>query len=491
MLPIEVFQQLTEEEKRKYHRETRKAEGLSDLLYFSKELMGSSDIEEGVHGELIKRLMGDSRKKLILLPRGSFKSSISTICWPIWRFLRNPDIRILVDSEVLENSQRFLNQMHTHLIKPSFQEMFGNLLDSKERITAREFTINTRVSKQLKEPTVYATGIGTVNVGMHYDLIIADDLHSEKNVGTKDQIDKVIAHYRLLLSLLEPNGQLVIIGTRWHFADLYDYILEEEAEGWDIYIEKAIRKDGSLFFPNRLTKEFLDEMRRAQSAYLFSCQYQNEPVSEETQAFRKEYFKYWGNEAEPYPSQDNSRILLNLYLIIDRAFSTKEAADYTGICVAGVSSSNNIYVLEAERKKCGLQALTDRVDQLMDKYGSSRFRKVCIETINFEETSQFFQERMRKSNKFYILERLVPQGKMSKEGRIREGLQARYANGSVFHRKRMIDLEDELMRFPNGTHDDLIDALAWLPMLMMAPADQAYEGDNFCTYEPSIFGRVN
>lgn len=189
MLTEEEFNNLSKDEKAEYLRRSKGVQGLEDLEYFCHNVLGYDDIDPEVHGELIKRLTNGSRKKLILLPRGSFKSSISTICWPIWSFLKNPDIRILIDSEVLENSQKFVNQIKTHLGNPEFKVTYGNLLDGRERLTAREFTVSSRENRKLKEPTVYATGIGTVNVGMHYDLIIADDLHSEKNVGTKEQID--------------------------------------------------------------------------------------------------------------------------------------------------------------------------------------------------------------------------------------------------------------------------------------------------------------
>jgi predicted phage terminase large subunit-like protein len=451
-----------------------------------KEILDYEDIEPGVHGEQMRRMGGPERRKLILWPRGTFKTTVITIGGAIQSILKMPNIRILLDSEVLDYTMKILGQVKRDLQKPKVVELFGNLVDSKRRENSREFTITTRTNLGLKEPTIYAAGIGTVQVGPHYDLIFADDLHSEKNVATRDQIDKVKSHYRLLLSLLEPNGILVIAGTRWHHLDLYSFILEEESvddPNWYVSVESAIRQDGSLFFPQRLTKEFLAEQRKSQGSYLFSVLYQNSPISPEDAIFKKQDIMYW--EGDSYPMAGNSRLPLNLYLTIDRAFSTRENADYTGCVLTGTSEDGNLYVLEAERKKCGVQELFDLVHRWVVRYGQDRVRKVAIESSNWEELEVYFKEQMRKSHFYFSLERILPDNQQSKERRIMTALQARYENHTIFHKKGvLLDLEDELLRFPKGTHDDLIDALAAVVPLMTMPGNAITERDDF-DYQPS------
>jgi len=96
---------------------------------------------------------------------------------------------------------------------------------------------------------------------------------------------------------------------------------------------------------------------------------------------------------------------------------------------------------------------------------------------------------MKKKNKFFILSRLVPTTGMSKAGRIESALQARYANHTIYHKKRLIDFEDELMRFPVGAHEDCIDAFSYIVQMMLAPSDPKLETDEL-EYEPSgMFGR--
>ena len=83
-------------------------------------------------------------------------------------------------------------------------------------------------SKILKESSIVASGIGANKTSQHFDIIIHDDMNSHKNSQTAEQRKKVIDHYRLNHSILEPNGTLVIIGTRYAADDLIGHILENE-----------------------------------------------------------------------------------------------------------------------------------------------------------------------------------------------------------------------------------------------------------------------
>ena len=120
---------------------------------------------------------------------------------------------------------------------------------------------------------------------MHFDLIIEDDLHSEKNVTNKEQIQQVINHRQLANSLLEPGHPKVTLGTRWDFQDAYNDILTRQRSSYNIMVRKAVEDDGSLFFPERLTQKFLDEQRRDQGASIYSMQYQNNPIDDATATY--------------------------------------------------------------------------------------------------------------------------------------------------------------------------------------------------------------
>jgi hypothetical protein len=62
-------------------RERERRLGLKDLFYFAKHILGHKDFDENLHGELARFTTGaeGKRKKLVLLPRGTFKSTAKSL----------------------------------------------------------------------------------------------------------------------------------------------------------------------------------------------------------------------------------------------------------------------------------------------------------------------------------------------------------------------------------------------------------------------------
>jgi hypothetical protein len=108
-----------------------------DLYFLCKYVLGYELMEEEVHGDLCKYvetlLPGhpedysppeiiegkglndsfDARKKnmLILMPRGTFKSSVVTIGFSLQIALNEPNARILIDSETQSKAKAFLSEV--------------------------------------------------------------------------------------------------------------------------------------------------------------------------------------------------------------------------------------------------------------------------------------------------------------------------------------------------------------------------------------------
>src|SRR5690606_4259817 len=143
-----------------------------------------------------------------------------------------------------------------------------------------------------KEPSISCSGIDRSINGMHFDLIIEDDLHSEKNVTNKEQIQQVIDHRSLANSLLDPGMPKITIGTRWDFQDAYNYVLTKQRDSYNIILSKAREDDCELLIPERITRSVLEKQKRGQGTYIWSCQYQNNPVEDETATVKHPYFRY-------------------------------------------------------------------------------------------------------------------------------------------------------------------------------------------------------
>jgi predicted phage terminase large subunit-like protein len=418
-------------------------------------------------------------KKLLMLPRGSFKSTIASIAYPIWLLWHNPSLRIMLDCETLANAKFYLSAIKDMIENNEMLKLIcvdddgGYILEPHKSIaggfTEDQVILKTRTKVGLKEPTLFCSGVDNARTGMHPDVIIMDDMVSERNVTTPAQIEKVKDHYRFSLSLLEPEGLQVVIGTRYHMADLYNDLITSGA--LDTMIRPAVEKDGTLFFPTRLTRAFLDGQRKEQGSYIFSSQYLLTPISDEDAVFKKAWIQYYTK----LPT------IVEKYMMIDLAISQKQTADYTVVMCVGLDKDKKIYVLEYDREH---YTPNQTIDSIFTMYLKHRdlVKGVGIETVAFQKAMIYFiKDEMRRRGIYMPLKELkADTDKIRRIG----ALQPLFENGDVFIKMEHVELENELLEFPFSRHDDVLDSVAYLPQLMRPgttntkPLTYAYDSVN-------------
>ncbi|MCK4513511.1 hypothetical protein KAW64_17305, partial [bacterium] len=90
------------------------------------------------------------------------------------------------------------------------------------------------------DPTMEAVGIGGAITGGHFDVIILDDVESKKRVkNSRIRRETKEWYEEVLLPMLEPDGLLLVIGTRKHRDDLYSFMMPEVA-GFEVIHDRAI-----------------------------------------------------------------------------------------------------------------------------------------------------------------------------------------------------------------------------------------------------------
>lgn len=193
------------------------------LYTYAKKICGYSELSPIAHAGTIEALECDTRRKLIVLPRGCFKSSLGSVAYPMWRLENNPNLRVMIDSELYSNSKNFLREIKAHYVSSNYTNLFGQ----------REFEIWNEGEIQFanrsavyKEPSIVCSGVGAQKTGQHYDLIIADDLSSPSNTKNPEVAETVINHFKYYQSILEPNGTIVVIATRYSELDVIQFILD-------------------------------------------------------------------------------------------------------------------------------------------------------------------------------------------------------------------------------------------------------------------------
>lgn len=201
--------------------------GKNSLYIFASRILGYKDMTLATHGPICEMLQSEGTRKMVCVPRSCFKSSLVSIAYPLWRLVNDPNLRILIDSELYRNSKAFLREIKQHIEGEKFKAIFGDIRG--DTWTESEIVISTR-TKILKEASISVGGIGTQKTGMHFDAVCFDDLNSENNTRNSEQAEKVIEHYRYAYSLLEPWGTVVIAGTRYASNDVLGHILQHECD---------------------------------------------------------------------------------------------------------------------------------------------------------------------------------------------------------------------------------------------------------------------
>lgn len=184
-----------------------------------------------------------------------------------------------------------------------------------------------------------------------------------------------------------------------------------------------------------------------------------ECISPESQKFKKAYFRYYDNP--PELSQ------MNIYTAVDLAISQKPNADYSAIVTVGVNAAGHWFVLDVEYGRYDPTTTMDAVFSAVQKW---RPLTVGIEAVAYQSALlHFLEKEMPARGIFFRVEPLKAEKK--KELRI-DTLQPRFAVGTVWFKSRAVwlaEIESELLSYPNGARDDVIDALAYVEQMSAKP----------------------
>lgn len=430
--------------------ETEKRLGLLDFDFFNEFILGCKNLAQ-VHHDLAYRFQNGPSKQLTLIPRGHLKSTIGTVGFSVWNIVVDPNIRIIIMNAKTENAEAFLSEIKGHFEgNEKLRRLYGDFVGKKWN--EGEIIVGTR-TKVIKEPTVLCTGVGASVVSKHFDLVIGDDVINETNTTTREQIQKVIDWWRLMQSCGDGDKtRWLLIGTRYHYDDLYGHIIAEKSDLYDIYIRK-VWEDGQLIYPEKFNDILIEEIRREQGSYIFSCQYLNEPVDDESAVFRKSWLKYYQDDDLEIAGRNMT------FITLDPAISQETAGDNSVFTINKVDQFNTWWIKFVSGKMTPRE-LIDKIFELDEMYKPAL---IGVEMAAFQKILRYnLEEEMGIRNHYLPIIELKPDARSKKE-RIR-GLQPRFEYGTILVEENTHEthkFEDEYLRFPKATHDDMLDSLAY------------------------------
>ena len=471
----------TEEQRQKWRQQCR-----SSLYFLCKAVLGFKDFNTSVHLPASLFVQNqDAKRKLFMLPRSFFKSYLATIGYPIWLLIQEYDPangfygseeRILIANATFENAAHFLGKIKSVFEKnTTFQWLFPELIPN--------FTDNSLVWNQTEaviarkndypEPTLTAAGVGAAVVSRHFTRIILDDLINEKHTVSPDLMRKAIDWYSYTEPLLveSQKNEILVIGTRWAFNDLYSHIEETEGEydpinnprGYAKHIRKAIENDKPIF-PERFDRKELARLRVKLHDYMYSCLYLNDPRQPGVNDFDVDWLCYYSFDDKGMINREDGKIVdpkdLDRFAIVDIASSIRKDADYSACVVFGISEWRDIYVLDVWHGRVTTKLLVEQFLKLA--------RRWHVRCLYYEDSAtqklieHSLHERIRETGQYVRIDSVKPGNQKSKEDRIR-AISRFFQAGRVHIRESFTHFKQEYMDFPLGKHDDILDCFGYLP----------------------------
>lgn len=443
----------------------------TDAVYLS-ELLGY-DLQEDVHTDLMGALKSPHDKRLILWPRGHFKTS-AVVVELVRRILNDPNIRILVMQATLKLTRGWVKEIRSHFdgtnSKSRLPELFPEFCWVGKKGDSLSFTSPARTRKHLKEATVTGASPRATQTGQHYTLMAFDDLVNTSNFRNVEMLDKLESEFYHFLPLLDPGGDVLVTGTRYSFADIYARIITKDRgiNEWAISIRGVYREDGSLLFAERLVKdgsrkvgftlELLASLKR-QDPEMFAPQYLNTAVATADQLFPPALLqRVTKSKQDPeYPSGAPS------LFVVDLANTSTAVADNTVISVGRADGRGRVWVEDVVGGQWSPFVIGTTIIAMYLKYRPVR--------ILFEKQAgaEFFVEFLRVLAKDKGVNLPLDYVKSSRQKDAKylrvAALESAFKTGRLLLLAGITDYpetSEEFEQFPRGRRDDRPDCIALL-----------------------------
>ena len=193
----------------------------------------------------IVQAIEDGGQQMILSPPRHGKTDLLTH-FAVWQICKNPNVRIMwvggnediaknavgAVLDTLENNE-LLNE---EFCGPGMK--FQPKVRSGKSWSSGQFTVGTRTVTGIKSPTMVAVGKGGKILSRDCDLIIADDIEDHGTTIQPSAREQTRQWWTTTLSSRkEEHTAIVVIGSRQHPEDLYNFLLENKE--FDTLVEEA------------------------------------------------------------------------------------------------------------------------------------------------------------------------------------------------------------------------------------------------------------
>lgn len=454
-----------------------------DLLEFIKYTM--PDYEANWHHRLVASIVQawilghDAAGKpaplrvILEMPPAHGKSQIVSRSAPAWIMAALPHIQPLAHPR-----PKVIAVSHTQDLANEMSEDVLQVLRSDECRSLFGQTVPDRANKEkwrtLQGGHYRCAGIGGPIAGKHMDFGIIDDpIKNPEEAFSQTMREKVWQWYtRVFRQRRIGKARMLLTTTRWHEDDLAARILKREPGKWHRVSIPAIaeqagtyRKRGEALWPQRYDLEFLLEEKEL-NPHAFNALYQQRPVAEGGGMIKRKWLttRWTGNPhgmiETPHGWHDTRN--LRKFLTVDLAASMKQTGDYTVIGTFAILPDGYLALLDLIRERLEGPDILPQVALALNRHNA---QDAWIEKIGFQ--TALLQDAARKG--LPVRELRPDKDKVTRAA----PLASLMANGRFLLPEQapwLTDLEEELLSFPAGAHDDQVDVCAYAVRVMQEQA---------------------
>ena len=388
---------------------------------------------------------------MLLVPPRHGKSELASRRLPAWYLGRHPEQQFISASASATLAEDFGRDVRNLIASPEYAQIFETRLSEDSQAKGRWTTS--------EGGSYFATGVGGALMGRGAHVLLIDDPFGSMADARSEQQRKAVHEWftGTCYNRLEKDGKIIVINHRMHQDDLSGRLLAQQGAGgdkWEVVELKATSPDGTALWPEKFDAHALARIKANTTAKDWAALYQQEPTPDTGSYFKDEWL---------LPYVDDPPEFVNVYGGSDFAV-TSDGGDWTVHVVVGIDPQKRMYVLDLWRQQSSSKVWIEAYCDLVIKYKPMwwAFEKGQI----VAGLEPFINQRSIDRQAWTSTERFPTKGDKairSQSIRGRMELQGLYVPAAA---KWLPDLRAELTAFPEGKHDDQVDALGLVGQLM-------------------------
>lgn len=403
---------------------------------------------------------GDIRRLIVNLPPRNAKSKTVSVIWVAWMLGQDPRRNFVCVSYSNDLSGKMARDCLSIMQADWYRDLFPKTVISPKRTASLDFE-TTRGGGRL------ATSISGTLTGRGGDVIILDDVIKPEEANSETVRTAVNDWFQSTLASRlndKRSGAILCVMQRLHEYDLPGMLLE--TGNWDHLSLPAIatgetrialtrgrvhyRGDGEVLHPARESLSDLKRQKSEMGSHAFSAQYQQNPVPAVGNVIRAAWLHYYG-KVDQCPSGGD------VIQSWDTAIKSGERNDWS-VCISACKVGRKICLIDVWRGKLEFPALVRKAISLAQEF---RANTILVED---KGSGQQLIQALRSNEVTGLAFPIARTPTLDKRARV-EGVSALIEGGQLLlpcDAPWLAEFKSEILAFPNGRHDDQIDALSQL-----------------------------